>query len=65
MRQPGILTSLSENTGNHAHQRSLAPHLLHDTCNTDPDLAAVVAAWPELPEAIRVGILAMVRAASK
>jgi hypothetical protein len=30
----------------------------------DPDLAAVVAAWPKLPEAIRAGILAMVKAAS-
>ena len=30
----------------------------------DPDLAAVVAAWPELPEAIKAGILAMVKAAS-
>ena len=29
----------------------------------DPDLAALVAAWPELPDAIRVGILAMVKAA--
>ena len=29
----------------------------------DPDLAAVVDAWPELPEAIRAGILAMVKAA--
>jgi hypothetical protein len=31
---------------------------------TDPDLAAVVAAWPELPPAVRAGILAMVKAAS-
>jgi hypothetical protein len=31
----------------------------------DADLAAVVDAWPELPEAIRAGILAMVKAASK
>lgn len=31
----------------------------------DPDLAAIVAAWPELPEALRAGILAMVKAASK
>jgi hypothetical protein len=38
------------------------PHLIHDTCQTDPDLAAVVAAWPELPEAIRAGIVAMVKA---
>jgi hypothetical protein len=29
----------------------------------DPDLAAVVEAWPELPEALRAGILAMVKAA--
>jgi hypothetical protein len=28
----------------------------------DPDLAAVVDAWPVLPEAIKAGILAMVRA---
>jgi hypothetical protein len=47
-----------------------------DTCNiritlvvwgkqADPDLAAVVDAWPDLPEAIRAGIVAMVKAASK
>lgn len=29
---------------------------------TDPELAAVVAAWPTLPEAVRVGILAIVMA---
>jgi hypothetical protein len=29
----------------------------------DPDLAAVMAAWPELPDAIRAGIVAMVKAA--
>jgi hypothetical protein len=28
------------------------------------DLAAVVDAWPELPEAIKAGIAAMVKAAS-
>jgi len=28
------------------------------------DIGAVAAAWPELPEAIKAGILAMVRAAS-
>jgi hypothetical protein len=27
-----------------------------------PDLAAMVAAWPMLPEAVRAGIVAMVRA---
>jgi hypothetical protein len=30
----------------------------------DPDLAAVVAAWPGLAAAIRAGILAMVKAAT-
>jgi hypothetical protein len=39
--------------------------LRHDTCQTDPDLAAVVAAWDRLPEAVRAGIVAMVKAASK
>ena len=28
-----------------------------------PDLAAVVAAWPGLPEALKAGIVAMVKAA--
>jgi hypothetical protein len=32
--------------------------------DADPDLAAINAAWPTLPEAIRAGILAMVKAAS-
>jgi hypothetical protein len=45
--------------------QDFAHYLPTDTCQTDPDLAAVVAAWPELPEAIRAGILAMVKAASK
>jgi len=30
---------------------------------TDPDLVALVAAWPALPSAVRAGIVAMVRAA--
>jgi len=30
---------------------------------TDPELAAVAAAWPDLPPAIRAGIVAMVKAA--
>jgi len=40
----------------------VADHLPNDTCQTDPDLAAVVEAWPELPEALKAGILAMVKA---
>jgi len=30
----------------------------------DPDLAAVVTAWPDLPEATRQAVLAVVRAAA-
>jgi hypothetical protein len=36
-----------------------------DIRQSDPDLAAVMPAWPDLPEAIRAGIVAMVKAASK
>ena len=44
---------------------SLAHYLPTDTCKTDPDLASVVTAWPALPEAIKAGILAMVKAAKR
>jgi hypothetical protein len=36
-----------------------------DTCQTDPDLTEIVAAWSTLPEPIRAGIVAMVRASRK
>jgi len=39
------------------------PNLPTAAYSFPPDLAAVVSAWPELPDAIRAGILAMVRAA--
>jgi len=29
---------------------------------TDPDLAALIAAWPNLPSAVKAGIVAMVKA---
>ena len=39
----------------------------HGLCQTpvetDPDLAKLVTAWPTLPEAIKAGIVAMVKAA--
>jgi hypothetical protein len=43
---------------------SLAHHLPTDKSQMPPELAAVVNAWPELPEAVRAGIVAMVKAAS-
>jgi hypothetical protein len=36
-----------------------------DTCQNDPDLAAVIGSWNRLPHAIRAGILAMVKAAAE
>jgi len=40
-----------------------AAHFPPDRRAIDPALAALIAAWPRLPEAIRAGILATVRAA--
>jgi hypothetical protein len=40
------------------------PHLIHDTCQTDPDLALVNEAWPSLPDPIKAGILAMITVAT-
>jgi hypothetical protein len=36
-----------------------------DTCQTDPDLALVNAAWPGLPESVRASILMLVKAAGR
>jgi hypothetical protein len=41
--------------------------VIHDTCQTasaDADLAAVIDAWDRLPEAVRAGIVALVKAAA-
>jgi hypothetical protein len=38
-------------------------HDLQKSPEIDPDLARLIDAWPTLPDAIRVGILAMVQAA--
>lgn len=48
-----------------------APGAAHDAENAaaadlqDPDLIAVVRAWPGLPPALRAGIVAMIAAAGK
>ena len=43
----------------------VAHHLPTDTCQTDPDVARIVDAWPGLPEAVRASILMLVKAAGK
>jgi hypothetical protein len=40
-----------------------SPSPIHSTLLTDPDLAAVAAAWPTLPEALRRAVLALIGAA--
>ena len=37
--------------------------LSEDSAPTDPDLAYIINQWPDLPAAIRAGIVAMVKAA--
>jgi hypothetical protein len=65
MRPQAASRPARENKAKTLHQQTLAPSLLHDNCPDDPELAAVVAAWPRLPEAIRAGIMAMMSAALK
>src|SRR5205823_528763 len=45
--------------------RSSAHQLPTDTRQTPSDLAFVIERWAELPEAVRAGIVAMVRASGK
>ena len=59
-------TGIVENKGLTAHPPHHAPQSVADSipdAPTDPELAAVVAAWPDLPPAIRAGVLALVKAA--
>jgi hypothetical protein len=45
---------------------SLVSHRIPtDTCQNDPDLAAVIQAWDCLPDAIRKNIVEMAKAASQ
>ena len=56
------ITSDSANTcDNPADPLGVLLGVLRSEC---PDLAAVVAAWPTLPDAVRAGIVAMVRASA-
>ena len=52
-----------ENPTNPAPGGAKSGALAPQTPAIEPTLAALIDAWPTLPEAIRAGILAMVRAA--
>jgi hypothetical protein len=41
---------------------SVDHHLAIDTRQTDPDQATVINSWDRLPDAVRAGIVAMVKA---
>ena len=41
---------------------SVLPVCLPDSAQNDPDLALIVTSWEQLPEAVKTGIMAMVRA---
>ena len=57
------LANSPENTANPAPGGAKNGALTSTSPTIDPALAALIDAWPTLPEAIRAGILAMVRAA--
>jgi hypothetical protein len=61
IRREPAESSLPENRENASNQRQLAPSVLHDTCQTDPDLAVVIDAWPTLPADVRTKILNLAR----
>ena len=41
------------------------PASLPDAFQNDPNLAALITAWPELPASLKAGIVAMVNAATR
>jgi hypothetical protein len=53
----------SENSTNPAPGGAKSGALDPEKPAIDPALAAIIDAWPRLPDALRAGILAMVRAA--
>jgi hypothetical protein len=43
----------------------VSQHNPTDTCQNDPDLAALVDAWPTLPEALKDAVMPIVQSASR
>lgn len=72
LRLPSTLACISISTSQPNRTPSLPASALHDPppdspqnlIKTPPELAEVMVAWASLPEAIRIGILAIVRASS-
>jgi hypothetical protein len=53
----------SEKSGTYDSADKRLADSLADLAQNDPDLAGVIRAWPELPDGIKAGIMAMVKAA--
>ena len=56
--------NLKGETGSSRINQRFSPPIPTDTCKMNPDLAQINAAWNSLPEALKAGIVAMVKAAS-
>ena len=68
MEAPGIepatpTPQLKNHTPVTASPPETLPYSLPCKTQIDPDLSRLIDAWPTLPEALRVGILAMIAAA--
>ncbi len=59
---PLLNSTRSEADGTYGDAPESVANCFTQDAPADPELAAVVEAWPALPEPIRAGILAMVRA---
>jgi hypothetical protein len=59
-----LLSSRTKTTGNGQERPPVTTQITTRMPPDDPDLAAVIDSWDRLPEAIRAGIVAMVKAAT-
>ena len=57
--KPGVVLPAGNKSGNTGAQ---PPESATPATPADPDLSTVLAAWPNLPPAIRAGILALIQA---
>ena len=52
---------MAENAGKQALFEQGAAHAQRAGCESDPEFDEVAVAWPTLPDAVKAGVLAMVR----
>jgi hypothetical protein len=64
-QEPNIPAKSQGTTGFHAKRGTESGTLPDDTSAIDPNLRDLVLAWQSLPEAIRAGIVAMVKTAQR